>query len=463
MTYTLFAFVLFWGIWLLVPMLIDGSSSMAYLIGCWFSRHRSGKRKKPVDLSDPPWVSVIIPVHNGAICVRDCLESIQQQSYPHDRIEVVVVDNLSTDDTRQAFQEQREKNHFDGAIQWVSIPYKGKAWALNAGIYVTNGRYIFNIDCDVVLHRDAILNMVSAFEADPDLAAATGAIQIRPTNGLRESPFKRIFSECEFLEYFAAFQVGRQYQSATNSLFTLAGAFSAFRREVLLTTLQYSNRTVSEDTDLTFDIHQRFPNMRLACVADAIALVEPTANLEALYSQRVRWQRGQIEVVAAHPRQLRKNLFTLKGLAPPRSMVVDHTLAFPRVVWTFFLPSLYLFGYSLPLIVSATLIMYICYMAIEGLFMGTCYLFAQGEDRQRIRTAWWLVTVMPVYRLLLFWFRFGGFLSALTDPPQWKVEAPWKQLRTATVDLTRSLTVHLGSLIPFRQVKKIVGRYKWQA
>lgn len=156
MTYTLFAFVLFWGIWLLVPMLIDGSSSMDYLIGCWFSWHRSGKRKKPVDLSDPPWVSVIIPVHNGAIRVRDCLESIRQQSYPHDRIEVVV-DNLNIEDTRQPFQEQREKNHFDGAIQWVSIPYKVKAWALNAGIYVTNGRYNFNIDCDVVLHRDAIM------------------------------------------------------------------------------------------------------------------------------------------------------------------------------------------------------------------------------------------------------------------------------------------------------------------
>ncbi|MDP2744686.1 MAG: hypothetical protein Q8P00_06455, partial [Dehalococcoidia bacterium] len=147
---------------------------------------------------------------------------------------------------------------------------------------------------------------------------------------------------------------------------------------------------------------------------------------------------------------------TLKGLAPPRSMVVDHTLAFPRVVWTFFLPSLYLFGYSLPLIVSATLIMYICYMAIEGLFMGTCYLFAQGEDRQRIRTAWWLVTVMPVYRLLLFWFRFGGFLSALTDPPQWKVEAPWKQLMTATMDSARRITGYLGALPPFRLSENII-------
>ncbi len=207
----------------------------------------------------------------------------------------------------------------------------------------------------------------------------------------------------------------------------MAGAFSFFRKEVLLNLTQYSDRTVSEDTDLTFWLRDRFPNSAVGCVAESIAYVTPTKSLSALYSQRARWQRGELEVAACHPRLLGRNLVSLKGFSPVKTLLVDHTLAFPRVVWTFLLPMLFLFGYALPLVVSATMAMYLCYMALDALTLGTCYALAHQDGRRRLARHWWIFAVTPAYRFMLFWFRFGGFLTVMKEPPQWHTPAPWDQ------------------------------------
>ena len=260
-----------------------------------------------------------------------------------------------------------------GALHWISTRSAGKSWALNAGIHMASGDYVSNVDCDVALHPDAVLNMVKAFESDPKLSAATGAIEIAPVAVDGRTTPLHLARECEFVEYFSAFRIGRQSQTLMNSVFTLAGAFSFFRREVLFNLLQYSNRAVSEDTDISFSLRERFPDAVIACLNQAIAYVVPFSTFSALYSKRVRCQRGDIEVGACNPKLLTKNLFRLKGISPAKTMVVDHTLAFPRVVWTFLLPMLFLLGYPLSLVVAATIAMYLCYMVVDSMIMANCY------------------------------------------------------------------------------------------
>ena len=424
---SMIAFMLFWGIWLLVPILFDGTAAFAGMVGVWIAewqKHRSGWLND--DLNVYPRISIVIPVYNGAASLGKTIESLRKQTFPPKQIEVIVVDNGSNDETERIYRQQQMLNTL-GALHWISIPAKGKPWALNAGIHVATGEFIANVDADVELHPSALTNMVKAFRADPKLAAATGSVEIAPDDGQEKSPLRYMLQECEFVEYLMAFRVGRQFQTVANSIFTLAGAFSFFRREVLLNLRQYTNRTVSEDTDITFALREKFPDAAIACIADAVAYSEPSPSLASVYSQRVRWQRGELEVAACNPEALTKNLFKTSGPSPVRTLIVDHTLAFPRVVWTFVLPMMWLFGYALPLVVSATLLMYLCYMVVEGMTMLTCYLLVRGETRERVKKHWWLVAVLPAYRFMLFWFRLGGFLTVLNEPAEWKTQAPWEQ------------------------------------
>ncbi len=447
MTDQFIGFVLFWGVWLFVPMLIDGVTAVSYFIGAFKSRATHRARREAAELDYYPLISVIIPVHNGATVLQQCLASLRAQTYPHRRIEVLVIDNMSTDATVEVFNEEQQKP-FGGAIHWISLPFKGKAGALNAGIHRTSGELILNMDADVVLERDAFMEIAREFDADPDLAAATGAIAIMPVKGRDMHPLRYMMAEAEFLEYYTGFQIGRQYQSETGSLFTLAGAFSAFRRDVLLRTFLYDTRTVSEDTSLTFFIAARFPELNVRCVSSAIAYVEPVPDLKSLYAQRVRWQRGELEVASLFP-QFVRHPFRLRGISASKALLVDHTLAFPRLVWTFLLPLMFLVGYPLELVVSATLSMYLIYMVVDALYMTVAYMLADDVVRRRLRSSWWLFMFMPAFRWMTFWFRFGGFLSVMMDTQSWRVLDPVTETKFAVQRVgTATLTFMTQTFIP---------------
>jgi len=426
MTGNLIGFFVFWGIWLLVPLLIDGITAISYFIGAWKYERGHLRKRAAFQLEEFPSVAVIVPVLNGESYLANCMESLRSQTYPQDKLRVVVVDNQSTDGTREVFQAEQAKP-FDGQMDLISLAFRGKAWALNAGIYMADAEFVCNVDSDTLLREDAIYNMVRAFVMDPKLAAATGTVEVKTPERDDLHPLRKVMAEAEFVEYHVAFRIGRQFQSVTKSLFTLAGAFSFFRKDVLLQTSLYSNATVSEDTNLTFEVYKNFPGMYVMTVAEAVAYVEPAPDLGALYSQRVRWQRGELEVMSLYPQYLRRNPFKISGVSTIKSLLIDHTLAFPRVVWTFLFPLMIFMEYPLGLVFSAMVAMYLAYVAIDALYMVVGFILAEGESRRRLRRAWWVFAVLPIFRYVTFWFRFGGFLEVLMEPPMWRVRNPWTQ------------------------------------
>ena len=251
----------FWGVWLIVPIAVDGWVSFRYLVAVVRGKARRLPIRPVTNAPSGKWprVTIIIPVYNSEMDLGRCIESIKRQSYPQDRFEILLVDNGSHDNSYRVFAEQQQED-FAGSIHWLSTFHQGKPWALNVGIHHAIGAYIINLDSDVTLHEDAICNMVAAFEFDPELVAATGAVEIEPD--AHDGGWKRLLHECEFQEYYFGFNVGRRFESEARSLFTLAGVFSAFRRETLLSTHLYDTSTVGEDTFMTFEMQEAHPERR---------------------------------------------------------------------------------------------------------------------------------------------------------------------------------------------------------
>jgi poly-beta-1,6-N-acetyl-D-glucosamine synthase len=425
---------IYWGIWLILPALIDGLTAFVQIVQVTLNRLRVRRRPLP-EPTEWPGVSIVIPVYNGEATLGSCLASLRQQHYPQEQLEVIVVDNGSTDRTAEVFQEQ-QRYPFRGQMHWISIAGRGKAYALNAGLHLASQPYLCNVDADTVVHPVALREMVRRFEADSQLGAATGTIEVLPVPpGERRDHIAFLIGECEFQEYLNAFWLGRQGQSLSHSLFTLAGAFSFFRREVLLRTALYDKETVSEDTKVTFNIRNQFGGERLACIPEAIVYVTPTPSLAALYSQRVRWQRGELEVAAANQEMLDFNLLRLRGLALGRTLLVDHTLLFPRLVWTVLFPMLTFLGYPLSLILGALLVIYLFYVFIAAICALTVYLMAPAAIRLRLRRSAWVVAILPTFQFVIFSFRLAGSIIALTAPADWRVQAPWVEVATAARSL----------------------------
>jgi len=418
-------FGLFWGIWLLVPLLVDVSTAMVYFIS--FLSNKKRKEEKTEELNYFPYVTIVVPVHNSEDTLYACLRSIARQTYPRDCMQLICVNNGSEDNSFAVFQRFQEE-YTTMAVSWTAVERAGKSIALNAGMYSGHGSYMMNVDADVWLDREAVMNVVKTFEKDSSLAAATGSVRVDKKIG-EGSTVLDIINYCEIIEYIVAFDVGRRYQDLKNSIFTLSGAFSVFRRDIILQSFLYQTRTVSEDTDLTFNIRKAIQDSggRIGFIADAIAYVEPIESMSRLYSQRVRWQRGEIEVTGVYYDKvpgIREALGDFVG----RILISDHTLSFLRLAWTFLLPFLYFLGYPLPTLLVALMGMFVCYLVLETCTYAIAYKGAEEHYKKGLKKIWWIVFFMPIYRYLSYWFRLAGIIMVLTEEKSWKVENPVTQL-----------------------------------
>ena len=110
-----------------------------------------------------------------------------------------------------------------------------------------------------------------------------------------ENFWLRLLRKTEYFEYCQAFLAGRNYQSESDSVFTMSGAFSAFRKSAILRTQLYNTDTVGEDTHVTFQVRDKL-KLKVKLCENAFYYVDPIESFDKLYTQRQRWQRGENEV-----------------------------------------------------------------------------------------------------------------------------------------------------------------------
>ena len=118
----------------------------------------------PIDMK--PFLSVVIPVYNGAKTIGPCIESLLNQSYPAERYEIIVVNNSSSDNTREIilrypvlYVEENQK--------------KGVAPARNKGAKAAKGEGLAFFDADQVATPDYLCKLVNGWD-DPKNGVLVG-------------------------------------------------------------------------------------------------------------------------------------------------------------------------------------------------------------------------------------------------------------------------------------------------
>ena len=115
-----------------------------------------------------PLVSVIMPVYNVYPYLRDCVQSVQAQSYQN--WELLLVDDGSTDGSGELCDELAVE---DGRIQVFHKPNGGQSDARNVGLKQTQGKYFYLLDSDDLIRSTALAQFVERCEADGADAALT--------------------------------------------------------------------------------------------------------------------------------------------------------------------------------------------------------------------------------------------------------------------------------------------------
>jgi cellulose synthase/poly-beta-1,6-N-acetylglucosamine synthase-like glycosyltransferase len=191
----------------------------------------------------------------------------------------------------------------------------GKADALNAGINVSRYPLICAIDADSLLEGVSLLRVTKPFLEKPEKMVAVGGI-VRVANGctieggcvVRAGLSRAWLPLIQTVEYLRAFLFGRSGWSALNSLLIISGAFSFFRKDVVVAVGGYRQGSLGEDMELVVRIHRYLREQKkeyeILFLPDPICWTEVPESLKTLGRQRNRWQRGLIETLSIHRKMM---------------------------------------------------------------------------------------------------------------------------------------------------------------
>ncbi len=429
----LFNSVVFWAAWIIIPVIMEIAPSVASVF-LLLKRHWK-KRKTYKKPKVYPEISLIVPVYNSEATLFGCIKSIYDCDYPNDKIRVFLVNNRGRDNSFAVFQRCQEEIP-DLRMQWLNAR-QGKSKALNLALYNSQGKYIINLDSDGMLQKSALTNMVDKFEANPELNCMTGAILTTPEM-IEEFKgfFPKLLRKLEFMEYAQAFLAGRSYASETNGVYTLSGAFSAFRKSAVLKSQMYNTDTICEDTHITFQM-KNYYGERVEVCEDAIYMVDPIEGVNKLYTQRQRWQRGSLEVAKMFSGKNFKLSRFFKDINI-KTLAYDHTFAFPRMIWYLALIVLLCMNYSSKAILISTGVIFILYI-VTGFFYfasNQYFLRSMPELRKYYCKQWWVVLLLPAFNLIAFFIRFAGIINSINTDSAWKTR-DLNDERKAFIDVIR--------------------------
>ncbi len=407
---------LFWAAWIIIPVMMEIVPSLGSVF-VLIKKHIF--HKEIIKPAINPEISLIIPIYNSMDTLEQCIRSIAESDYPDERIRIFLVNNQGQDDSFQVFCDCQQK-YPQLQMQWLNAK-QGKSKALNMALFNSEGKYIIHIDSDGLLERSALRNMVYRFEADQTIECMTGVILTDPKQVQAYPPvLPRILRKVEFMEYAQAFLAGRNYSAEVNAVYTLSGAFSAFRKSAVLKSQLYNTDTICEDTQITFQM-KYLQKTKVGICEDAIFFVDPIEDMNKLYTQRQRWQRGSLEVshLFLKDKLKARNMLTNVGV---RTLLYDHTFAFPRMIWYLALICLLCMNYSFAQIGYSTLFLYGLYVLIGVFYYISTVGFLKNfkEIRKYYAKQWYVIPVLPIFNLMVFFIRFAGVINSINTDSAWK-------------------------------------------
>ncbi|WP_302852357.1 MULTISPECIES: glycosyltransferase family 2 protein [Bacillus] len=245
-----------------------------------------------------PTVSILIPAHNEEVVIRQTLKAMVQLSYPKHLLEIIVINDNSSDGTGdivQSFSEQYDHVHM---IE-TKPPFagKGKSTALNEGLKASTGEVICVYDADNMPEQKAVYHLVLGLLNDPKAGAVVG--KFRVINAAKNLLTKFINIETICFQWMA--QGGRWKWFG---IATIPGTNFAIRRHILEELDGWDVHALAEDTELTIRVYNLGYVIRF--FPAAITWEQEPETWKVWWRQRTRWARGNQYVVLKFLKQFMK-------------------------------------------------------------------------------------------------------------------------------------------------------------
>ncbi len=242
-------------------------------------------------LSFRPTVSVLIPARNEEAVLGRLLNRITELTYPKDKLEVIIVDDASEDDTgRIADEFAKAYSYFTVLHRGRGVGGRGKASALNNGVKHATGKILICFDADYYPQVD-IIEKLTGYFVDPEVGVVQGRITVlnEPTT---------LVSKLVALERIGGYRVDQLARDNLGLIPQCGGTVCALRRDLIEYLGGWDNNMLTEDTDLTFHVYEAGYKIRYANEAECYE--EAVEGWKSYWRQRHRWAKGHMQCFFKH-------------------------------------------------------------------------------------------------------------------------------------------------------------------
>jgi cellulose synthase/poly-beta-1,6-N-acetylglucosamine synthase-like glycosyltransferase len=242
-----------------------------------------------------PRVAFVLPAWNEAEVIGSSIDSLMQLSYPAGAWRIYVVDDASTDHTPAVMREKTAQ--YPGSVFHLrrEVGGQGKAHTLNHGLRIILdegwAEAVMIMDADVLFETETLRRMARHL-ADPAVGGVTAYVKegSQPAN---------LLTRFIAFEYITAQAAARRAQNVIGALACMAGGAQLHSRENLLAIGgAIDTTTLAEDTFTTF--RTQLSGRKVVFDGNAVVWAEEPDSIAALWKQRMRWARGNLQMSMAY-------------------------------------------------------------------------------------------------------------------------------------------------------------------
>jgi cellulose synthase/poly-beta-1,6-N-acetylglucosamine synthase-like glycosyltransferase len=260
-------------------------------IGGLLVRALRGQKWDAVDETYEPTVTIIVPMFNEGSAIGETLESLLSLRYPSDKLEIVCIDDGSTDDSLS--HAQRVAATRPDLLRVIQNGGNlGKRISILRATRLAVGEIVVTVDSDVVVDPDAITQLVWRF-TEERIAAVGGWVDVR-------NKHETWLTRMQVVKYWYSYFLVKNIEWGFRQVMCLSGCLTAYRRSVLLEIEpQLETRSLmglpinyGEDRYLTRQIIKA--GYLTTMTLSARCRTSVPARLSTYFSQQLRWRRSTI-------------------------------------------------------------------------------------------------------------------------------------------------------------------------
>jgi cellulose synthase/poly-beta-1,6-N-acetylglucosamine synthase-like glycosyltransferase len=236
--------------------------------------------------SDYPTISVVVPMHNEEKVAANILDLLIKLDYPKDKMDIIPINDHSTDNTKQILDKYAEKYSYIKPLHRYNMK-RGKPAALNDALEISDKSIMVIFDADYLPPKGILKEMAVCFE-NPEVGAVMG--RVVPVN-----TSKNILTRILDIERSGGYQIDQQARYNLLLIPQYGGTVGGFKRELCIQLGKFDPRFLTEDTDLTFRLYLNGWKVVYANRAECYEEVPEVWSVRA--RQMRRWARGHNQVM----------------------------------------------------------------------------------------------------------------------------------------------------------------------